>query len=347
MRAAFYEKFNGPIRIEKLPDPEPTSTGVVIKVEASGLCLSDWHGWKGHDPDIKLPHVPGHELAGIIVETGSEIKNFKPGDRVTVPFVGGCGKCEYCRSGDQQVCDNQFQPGFTAWGSFAEYVAIDYADENLVRLPDQLSFVDAASLGCRFITAYRALKHQGRLGPDQFLAVHGCGGVGLSAVLIGKALGAKVIAVDISDSKCDFAKKLGAEYAINSNKEMVVDVIREISKGGVHVSIDALGHTETCLNSIGSLRKRGKHIQVGLMTDEHARVAISMPEIIANELEILGSHGMQAHIYPEIFELISRSKIELAKMKAETVSLDMVPELLPNLPSNSNAGITIIEAFGQ
>ena len=347
MRAAYYESFNGPIRIETLPDPEPRSDGVVIKVEASGLCLSDWHGWKGHDPDIKLPHVPGHELAGIVVETGREIQTFKHGDRVTVPFVGGCGKCEYCRSGDQQVCNNQFQPGFTSWGSFAEYVAIDYADENLVCLPDDLNFVDAASLGCRFITAYRALKHQGRVGPDQFLAVHGCGGVGLSAVQIGKALGAKVIAIDITDSKCDFARKLGADFIVNGSKTKVVEAIQEISKGGVHVSIDALGHTETCLNSIGSLRKRGRHVQVGLMTDEHALVDISMPEIIANELEILGSHGMQAHMYPEIFELISRSKIDLAKMKAETVSLDMVPELLPNLSSNSNTGITVIDSFNK
>ena len=129
MKAVFYETFGGPIQIETVPDPSPPPKGVVVKVGASGLCLSDWHGWMGHDPDIVLPHVPGHELAGTIVEIGSEVENWRPGQRVTVPFVGGCGSCEYCNSGDQQVCERQFQPGFTAWGSFAEYVALDYADE--------------------------------------------------------------------------------------------------------------------------------------------------------------------------------------------------------------------------
>jgi alcohol dehydrogenase len=118
-------------------------------VEASGICRSDWHGWQGHDPDIKsMPHVPGHELAGIIEETGSKIKNWKKGQRVTLPFVSGCGACPECESGNHQICDNQYQPGFTGWGSFAEYVNIKYADTNLVELPNELDYVTAASLGC-------------------------------------------------------------------------------------------------------------------------------------------------------------------------------------------------------
>lgn len=343
MKAAYYEKFNGPIRIEKLPDPQATSTAVIIKVEASGLCLSDWHGWKGHDPDIKLPHVPGHELAGIVVEIGKDIKNFKIGDRVTVPFVGGCGSCEHCLAGDQQVCDKQFQPGFTAWGSFAEYVAIDYADENLVILPDKMSFVEAASLGCRFITAYRAVKYQGRLQKDQFIAIHGCGGVGLSAVQIAKGLGARVIAVDITQEKCDFALEMGADYVVNSRKTNVVEAILEISKGGVAVSIDALGHSETFQNSIRGLKKRGKHIQVGLMTGEHEIVSLSMPEIIANELEILGSHGMQAHRYPEMLEFIRSSKISMDQMISEVINLEHLPAQLQNLDRKHTAGISVVK----
>ena len=166
--------------------------------------------------------------------------------------------CEYCLSGNQQVCDNQFQPGFTAWGSFAEYVAIDYADTNLVSLPEWLGFDEAASLGCRFVTAYRAIKDQGRLLSDQYLAVYGCGGVGLSAIQIAKALGANVIAVDISEEKCQFARNLGADQALNASSEPVVEKIRDLSHGGVHLSIDAVGNKETCLNSIQSLRKRGQ-----------------------------------------------------------------------------------------
>lgn len=345
MKAVYYEKFGGPIDIANLPDPEPSKTGVVIKVEASGLCLSDWHGWMGHDPDIKLPHVPGHEFAGTVVAVGKEVDKFKVGDRVTVPFVGGCGRCEFCLSGNQQVCERQFQPGFTAWGSFAENVAIEYADENLVHLPEEMSFENAASLGCRFITAYRAVRDQGRLLEGQFLAVYGCGGVGLSAVQIGKALGATVIAIDITDEKCNFAQKMGADFAINSTKTDAVESIKGLSRGGVHVSLDAIGHEDAFLNSIKSLRKRGKHVQVGLMTGKDEKVEISMPEIIANELEILGSHGMQAHKYSELFELIRNSTIDLHSMISETITLEQLPHYLPALEKRSNPGIVLLNSF--
>jgi alcohol dehydrogenase len=241
MRAAYYEQFEGPVRLETLPDPDPPKNGVVIKVEATGLCLSDWHGWKGHDPDIHLPHVPGHELAGVVQATGKGVDRWKPGDRVTLPFVCGCGGCPQCLSGNHQVCDHQFQPGFTDWGSFAEYVAIRYADVNLVRLPASMDFVTAASLGCRFVTAFRAITAQGRVNAGQWVAVFGCGGVGLSAIMIANALGAQVVAVDITDDKLDFARSVGASETVNARSvENVVEAVRDCS-GGAHVSVDALG----------------------------------------------------------------------------------------------------------
>ncbi len=163
MKAAIYHAFGESLGIEDLPDPEPSPGGVVISVKATGLCRSDWHGWMGHDPDICLPHVPGHELAGVIEAVGKDVANWNTGDRVTLPFVCGCGACPQCDSGNQQVCDHQFQPGFTHWGSFAEYVAIDYADVNLVRLPEELDFVTAASLGCRFVTSFPAVVDQARV----------------------------------------------------------------------------------------------------------------------------------------------------------------------------------------
>src|SRR5512135_1044371 len=199
MRAAIYRAFQGPITIEQVPDPAVPDDGVVIQVKANGICRSDWHGWMGHDSDIHLPHVPGHELAGVIAEVGKNVRRWKPGDRVTVPFAVGCGACPQCLSGNQQICDNYFQPGFTAWGSFAEYVAIRYADTNLVRLPEEMDFVESASLGCRFITAFRAVVAQGRVMPGEWVVVHGCGGLGLAAVMIASAMGANVMAVDIND----------------------------------------------------------------------------------------------------------------------------------------------------
>ena len=345
MKAAVYHKFQQPITIQNLGDPKPGDNGVVIKVEASGLCLSDWHGWMGHDQDIALPHVPGHELAGTILETGKNVKKWTKDQRVTVPFVCGCGDCGPCNSGNQQVCDHQFQPGFTSWGSFAEYVAIDYAEVNLVALPEHLNFVAAASLGCRFITAYRAVKHQGKLEPEQYLAVHGCGGVGLSAIQIGKALGAQVIAIDLSEDKCKMAASLGADHCINASSNNVVEAVKEISRGGVQLSIDALGSEVTCINSILNLRKRGRHIQVGLMTAQEANPPIPMSLVIANELEILGSHGMQAHKYEEMFDLIASAKIDLDKMVTATVSLGEIQELLPNMDQFKSCGITVVNAF--
>jgi alcohol dehydrogenase len=346
LKAAIYHAFGGPLSIEALPDPEPPVGGVVISVKATGLCRSDWHGWMGHDPDIRLPHVPGHELAGVIEAVGKDVANWKPGDRVTLPFVCGCGACPQCDSGNHQVCDNQFQPGFTHWGSFAEYVAIDYADVNLVRLPEDLGFVTAASLGCRFVTSFRAVVDQGRVAAGQWVAIHGCGGVGLSAIMIAKALHAHVIAIDIDDKRLDFAGSIGADALINAREvDSVADRIKDISSGGAHLSIDALGSIVTCSNSIDGLRKRGKHIQVGLMTGDDRSPQLPMDRVIANELEILGSHGMQAHRYTELLAMIRAGELRPDLLVGRTISLENVLVELPGMNNFTDSGVTVIDRF--
>jgi len=344
MRAVYYEQFQGPVSLENLPDPSPTPDGVVIRVCASGLCRSDWHGWMGHDPDIRVPHVPGHELAGVIETVGSEVTLWKPGDRVTLPFVCGCGACPQCMTGNQQVCDRQFQPGFTHWGSFADFVAIQYADVNLVCIPESIDFVTAASLGCRFATSFRAVVDQGRLEPDQWIAVHGCGGVGLSAIMIAHAIGAHVIAVDIAEAKLEFAKSVGAVAVINaSGSADVTAEIKEISGGGAHVSIDALGSPVTFFNSIASLRKRGRHVQVGLLSPDQRNAPVPTGLIVGNELEILGSHGMQAHRYPEMLELITAGRLQPGKLVGRTIGLSQAAEALINMDRFEETGVTVIE----
>jgi alcohol dehydrogenase len=346
MKAAVYDNFREPLTIRNVSDPMPEKDGVVIRVKATGLCLSDWHGWMGHDPDITTPHVPGHELAGVIEAVGNDVVKWKAGYRVTLPFVCGCGTCPQCISGNHQVCDRQFQPGFTHWGSFAEYVAIHYADVNLVWLPDELDFVTAASLGCRFVTSFRAVVAQGKISAGQWVAVHGCGGVGLSAIMIANALGASVVAVDISDEKLDLARSLGATATINATKHQnVIENVIDITKGGADVSIDALGNPTTCLNSIANLKKRGKHIQVGLMAGEHRHSAVPMDKVIANELEILGSHGIQAHQYPQILEMIRTGKLHPEKLVTKTISLEESLEALVNMDSFPGAGVTVINRF--
>ena len=346
MRAAVYEAFAHPLSVQTVPDPTPTPHGVVIRVEATGLCRSDWHGWMGHDPDIRLPHVPGHELAGVVEATGDNVTRWAVGDRVTLPFVCGCGHCPQCAAGQQQVCDNQFQPGFTHWGSFAEYVATDYADVNLVRLPAEIDFVTAASLGCRFATSFRAVVQQGRVSAGQWVAVHGCGGVGLSAVMIANALGANVVAVDVKDDALRLAASLGAVATVNAEAtDDVVGAVTDLTAGGAHVSIDALGSPETCFNSVANLRKRGKHVQVGLMVADHKRSAVPMDKVIAHELELLGSHGLQAHAYPALLRMIGAGKLSPAKLVQRTITLTEALTALTEMNSFGETGITVIDTL--
>ena len=346
MRAAVYREFQGPIKIRDISDPAASPTGVILAVKACGICRSDWHGWMGNDPDIRLPHVPGHELSGEIAAVGAEIRNWKIGDRVTLPFVCGCGNCEFCLSGNEQICGRQFQPGFTAWGGFAEYVAIEYADHNLVRLPDEIDFVTASSLGCRFATSYRAVVDQGRIASGQWVAVYGCGGVGLSAIMIAAAFGARVIGIDIANDKLEFASTIGAETVINSQYGDPVEGIMDITEGdGVHISIDALGHPEVLCNSVSSLRKRGRHIQIGIMEAGQHLAEIPIDKVIARELEIIGSHGMQAHRYPEILGMIRKGRLEPQKLIGELISLDISPKYLMEMDKFNGTGVTVIDRF--
>jgi len=345
MKAALYSAFKGPISIQQLPDPTPVPDGVVLEVGATGVCRSDWHGWMGHDDDIELPHVPGHELAGTVVARGARVRDFDIGDRVTVPFVSGCGRCGQCRSGNQQICDHQFQPGFTHWGSYAELVGIHYADTNLVPLAEDMPFATAASLGCRFSTAFRAVAQQGQVSGGQWVAVHGCGGVGLSAIMIAVALGARVIAVDIDDEKLALAAELGAAFGVNARRTAVVEAVHELSGGGTHVSLDALGSKTTCANSVACLRKRGLHVQVGLLAGADQLPPVPMHLVVAGELQIIGSHGMQAHRYPEMMALIASGKLQPERLISERVSLQTGAQVLTQMDRFEQKGVVVIDRF--
>jgi alcohol dehydrogenase len=345
MKAAVIEMFGQPFHIQEVADPVPSADGVVIRVEATGICRSDWHGWMGHDRDIRLPHVPGHELAGVIEEVGGEVRRWRVGERVTVPFSVGCGSCLECVSGNQQICDDYFQPGFTAWGAFAQYVAIKYADSNLVRLPDELGFVEAASLGCRFATAFRGVVAQGRVSAGEHVVVHGCGGVGLSAIMIARALGAQTIGVDINSDALELALSVGAAYVVNAKTEDVLETIYRLTGGGAHLSVDALGSLTTCRNSILSLRKRGRHVQIGLMVEEEGNAAVPMGQVIWKELEILGSHGMQAHAYGALLDMIKMEILDPKRLVRKTVALEGAVDELMSMGEFRGVGVTVINEF--
>ncbi|CAB4552425.1 unannotated protein [freshwater metagenome] len=339
MRSIHFSNFQGPLSIEEIPTPNSSVTGVVIKVETTGLCRSDWHGWMGHDSDIKLPHVPGHEFAGTIQALGKDVKNFKVGDRVTTPFVCGCGKCEYCLRGDAQVCPTQTQPGFTHFGSFAEYVAIDNADFNLINIPAEVSFATAAALGCRFATSYRGLIKRAKVKPNEKVVIYGCGGVGLSAIMIAKSQGADVYAVDINDESLKIAQSLGAK-TINSKLTDPVKALQDL--GGADIAVDALGSEATATSSILSLARRGRHLQLGLMLTPSGLSQIPMARVIAWELDLLGSHGMAAKDYPEMLALVASGILNPSILVKREISLEEGAKALADLNNQSVGGITII-----
>ncbi|MEV2193398.1 zinc-dependent alcohol dehydrogenase family protein [Streptomyces phaeochromogenes] len=346
MRAVVFEQYGKPAELRTVPDPAPAPHGVVVRVAATGLCRSDWHGWQGHDPDIALPHVPGHELAGTVEAVGGLVTGWRPGDRVTVPFVCACGSCASCAAGDQQVCERQTQPGFTHWGSFAEFVALDHADVNLVAVADELSFGTAASLGCRFATAFRAVVAQGRVAPGEWVAVYGCGGVGLSAVMIAAAAGARVVAVDLSPRALELAREFGAAECVEASRdarpEETAEAVRELTGGGAHLSLDALGSPATCAASVGGLRRRGRHVQVGLLPQDPT---LPMSRVIGLELELLGSHGMPAHAYPPMLESVRAGVLRPDLLVTSTIPLDAAPAALAAMGTAPGAGVTIIEPW--
>lgn len=342
MRALVMDRVGGPLDVRTVPDPVAPHDGVVVAVRATGLCRSDWHAWVGHET-LSLPHVPGHELAGVVEAVGAGVQRWTVGDRVTVPFVCGCGICTWCRSGNAQVCPRQEQPGFTYWGSFAEYVALPAADTNLVALPESVSFSAAASLGCRFATAYRALIGRAHLSNGEWLTVVGAGGVGLSAVMIGKALGANVIAIDRTSGALAAAEALGADHTLIADGADVADRVHEITRGGSHVGVDAVGHEAACQLSILSLRRRGRHVQVGLLPPVHGHPRLPMDRVIGWEIDLLGSHGMAAADYPAMLTMIERGELRPQELIERTIGLEDAGAALPALDSAAPAGITIID----
>ena len=342
MRAVVFERFGAVPAVREVPDPVAPAGAVVVRVEATGICRSDWHALAGHDPDVRLPHVPGHEFAGTVHALGEGVAGFAPGDRVTAPFVFACGVCEPCRQGEQQVCLDQVQPGFTRWGSFAEFVVVERAAVNLVRLPDEVGFAAAAVLGCRFGTALRAVTLVGAVRAGEWVVVHGCGGVGLSAVMIAVAAGARVIAVDVSPAALELAGRFGAELVLDVRAADPVPAIVAATGGGAQLSLDALGSETTCAASIRSLRPRGRHVQVGLLPPALGLPAVPMHLVVGGELQVLGSHGLAAHEYPRLLALVAAGRLRPDDLITATLDLDRAGPALAAMGTGGPAGIAVV-----
>lgn len=339
MRAALYESFRGPIEIREVTEPQPAADEVVVQVLAVGLCRSDYHGWHGTDPDIGCPHVGGHEFVGNVVQVGRGVRRVAVGQRIVVPFVCGCGQCEPCRAGQHQVCRQQQQPGFTRWGAFADLTTIPYADVNAVEVPDAVSDEAAALVGCRVSTAYRGVVERGRLGADEVLAVHGCGGVGLAAVALGHATGARVVAIDISREALAMAASAGASVLIDAAAvEDVAEAVFDLV-GGAHVSVECLGTAVTVNNSIRCLRPLGRHVQIGLFPSATAELAVS--RVIRDEVEVLGVHGLSASRVSHVLDLVRAGSLDPTTMIRQRLRLDDIPVALPAMGTFTAPGVSV------
>jgi alcohol dehydrogenase len=354
MRAAVLRTHGEPLSIETVETPTPAPHGVVVSVEACGVCRSDWHAWMGHgewnDDRVEPGQILGHEPAGRVVATGDRVGSLSVGDRVAVPFCLGDGTCRQCRAGHGNVCEDGWALGFehAAQGAFAEQVHVPQADYNAVRLPAAVSPRDVAALGCRYATAFHALAHRADVGGGDWVAVHGCGGLGLAAVEIAAALGAAVVAVDIRESPLERACRVGAETTVDaSDLDDVPAAVRQAAGGGgVHVSVDALGRAETSYNSVRCLRPRGTHLQVGLTTDEE-RGAISLPTdyITRWDLSVLGSRGMPPSRYDELLGMISAGTLDPGQLVSRTVTLGQVSDRLAAMTDYGTSGIEVVTGF--
>lgn len=346
MKAAVLEAFRAPLVVREVPDPAPAPDGAVIRVEANGICRSDWHAWAGHWPDaFPLPHVLGHEMCGVVEATGPDVVRYRPGDRVVVPFSGGDGTCAWCRRDAANLCEHPVVPGFRSWGGFARYVAIDHADVNLVALPPTVSFVAGAGMGCRFMTAFHGLTERARLRAGEWVVVYGCGGVGLSAVKIAAALGASVIGVDIGADKLALAEALGAVAVIDAGKvDDPAAAVREITGGGAQVAVDALGIAATCRTAIQSLDKRGRHLQIG-MTDGGGDLPVPVDLIIEREITLVGSKGMPPAHYDAMLRLVAAGRLDPGRLVSRTVTLEEAGEVLAAMDRYATLGFTVIDRY--
>lgn len=323
MKAAVFHG-NGPrLSIEDVPTPEPRDGEVVLRVAACGLCHTDLHYLDHGVPTFKDPPIIlGHEAAGTVERLGPGVSGLARGDRVLAPSVWACGRCRYCRAGRENLCVDLVMPGNHTQGAFAEYVVVP--GKELVRLPLDLPLERACVIADAVSTPYHAVKQRGQVHAGDVVAVVGCGGVGLNVVQCATLAGATVIAVDLNDSRLALAKRLGASHTINpATTERVDKEVRKLTDGGVDVAFEVIGNPKTIDLAFSLLRKGGRLVVIGFSREP---VSINVAKLMFYELELVGSLGCGAGLYPEIVGLVASGRIDLEPIVSGTFPLDRINE---------------------
>jgi len=309
MRALILKEFGGPLVFEDVPIPQPGPDEALIRVKA---CAVDQFDLTIRDGKFamanKVPIILGHEIAGVVEALGVDVTSVSVGDRVTSTLYLTCGKCRYCLTGRETICaDFKGYVGIHTPGAYAEYTTVPA--ENLVKIPESISFPDGSVLANAIGTPYHALTKRARLGPGERIIITGAGGgVGIHAVQVARLMGAFVMAVDIGDKKLAFARDLGAEAVFDVSKGDFSAAAREWTNGeGVDVVLELVG-TATFDSSIKSLARAGRMVIVGSHTGKELQA--SPQAMIANEWEILGSRNVSKRELAEVVDLVAVGRIK-------------------------------------
>jgi propanol-preferring alcohol dehydrogenase len=339
MKAAVLREFKQPLTIQEVDPPKPADEEVLIAVEACGVCHSDLHVADGDWPQfariVKKPLILGHEIAGRVVEKGVSVRDLQVGDRVGVPWLHWtCGDCEFCREGNENLCARQKITGVTVDGGYAEFVTAPAS--HTLKIPDSLSLVEAAPLFCAGVTVYRALK-QAKISPGQRLAIFGIGGLGHIAVQIGRALGAEIAAVDISEEKLALARSLGAPHVFNAASTDVTKEFRRL--GGVHAALVASAAKAAYDMAFSCLRPSGCLLIVGLPAQD-----ICFPPILmaAREVRMQASAVGTRQDLSEILAMAAQGEV---RCQTATRPLAQADQVLDQLRSGHVSGRIVLTPF--
>ena len=335
MKAMVLKEFNQPLILEEVQKPSYGEKDVLVKVKAAGLCGTDLKIQQGKIPVKELPLIQGHEVSGIIVETGSKVKDFKIGDEVLISFYIPCNECELCKVGRKTICENLIgRLGFELNGGFAEYVMVP--ESSLIRKPKELSFSEAAIISCSMGTVYHALLKRAKIKEGDCVAMIGAsGGLGLHAIQIAKTLNSKVIGVDLTEEKLELMKKYGADEVIDASKDGWGQRIVEISGGrGADKILEFVSRKETVEEDIKSLRKGGKLVLVAY--SDSVPLQINSLKVVLNELEILGTRAGTKEDIEKCVELIVEGKLK--PVISKTFSLEEINQAMSILKEGKLSG---------